>query len=144
MPVSAKIRIFPELQRTLAYARMLEAAGVFVLGVHGRTREQKDNGKTRADWDAIKVGAESSAPSAKQAHKCRIARPRVGTTAGTVQLHSVDARPSPASKSCSVSQNDERALRVSSHSHGTIEMSSIICSLLMTRSRPHECGLMSV
>jgi tRNA-dihydrouridine synthase 1 len=55
VPVSAKIRIFPELQRTLAYARMLEAAGVFVLGVHGRTREQKDANRTRADWDAIRV-----------------------------------------------------------------------------------------
>lgn len=55
VPLTAKIRIFPELERTLAYARMLEAAGVWVLGVHGRTREQKDAGKIRADWDAIKV-----------------------------------------------------------------------------------------
>jgi len=56
VPVTAKIRIFPELERTLAYARMLQAAGVYVLGVHGRTREQKDNTATRANWDAIKVG----------------------------------------------------------------------------------------
>lgn len=55
VPLTAKIRIFPELERTLAYARMLEASGVWVLGVHGRTREQKDAGKIRADWDAIKV-----------------------------------------------------------------------------------------
>ena len=54
-PLTAKIRIFPDLERTVAYARMLEAAGVWVLGVHGRTREQKDAGKVRADWSAIKV-----------------------------------------------------------------------------------------
>ena len=28
---------------------------MYVLGVHGRTREQKDNTSTRANWDAIKV-----------------------------------------------------------------------------------------
>ena len=63
VPVTAKIRIFPELDRTLAYARMLQAAGVYVLGVHGRTREQKDNTATRAYWDAIKVGFRSCSSS---------------------------------------------------------------------------------
>ena len=62
VPVTAKIRIFPELERTLAYARMLQAAGVYVLGVHGRTREQKDNTATRANWDAIKVVLGAAGP----------------------------------------------------------------------------------
>ncbi|GJP50575.1 hypothetical protein CLOM_g9726 [Closterium sp. NIES-68] len=53
-PVSCKIRIFPDLARTIAYARMLEAAGCYLLAVHGRTREQKDGKKVRADWEMIR------------------------------------------------------------------------------------------
>jgi tRNA-dihydrouridine synthase 1 len=56
VPLTAKIRIFPELHRTLAYARMLERCGVQLLAVHGRTRDQKDSRAHKADWDAIKVG----------------------------------------------------------------------------------------
>jgi tRNA-dihydrouridine synthase 1 len=54
-PVSAKIRIFPELSRTLEYAKLIEASGASLVAVHGRTREQKDAAAVRADWDAIKA-----------------------------------------------------------------------------------------
>jgi tRNA-dihydrouridine synthase 1 len=53
--VTCKIRIFPELEKTLEYARMVERSGCCLLAVHGRTREQKDNSGTRADWDAIRA-----------------------------------------------------------------------------------------
>ncbi|KAL2613927.1 hypothetical protein R1flu_025619 [Riccia fluitans] len=59
VPVSCKIRIFPELEDTLAYARMLEAAGCSLLAVHGRTREQKFSQLVRADWDAIRAVKET-------------------------------------------------------------------------------------
>lgn len=55
VPVSCKIRIFPNLEDTLAYARMLEEAGCSLLAVHGRTREQKDSKSVRADWHTIKA-----------------------------------------------------------------------------------------
>ncbi|KAK8966502.1 hypothetical protein KSP40_PGU014403 [Platanthera guangdongensis] len=54
VPVSCKIRIFPDLKDTLAYAKMLEEAGCALLAVHGRTRDEKDGKKFRADWDAIR------------------------------------------------------------------------------------------
>uniref|UniRef100_A0A7C9ALN5 tRNA-dihydrouridine(16/17) synthase [NAD(P)(+)] n=2 Tax=Opuntia streptacantha TaxID=393608 RepID=A0A7C9ALN5_OPUST len=55
VPVSCKIRIFPDLQDTLKYATMLEEAGCSLLAVHGRTRDQKDQRKIRADWTAIRA-----------------------------------------------------------------------------------------
>ena len=53
--MSAKIRIFPDLGDTLAYARMLERAGAHLIAVHGRTRDHKSSKFVRADWDAIRA-----------------------------------------------------------------------------------------
>lgn len=55
VPVSCKIRIFPNLQDTLNYAKMLEDAGCSLLAVHGRTRDEKDGKKIRANWSAIRA-----------------------------------------------------------------------------------------
>ncbi|KAE8721561.1 tRNA-dihydrouridine(16/17) synthase [Hibiscus syriacus] len=55
VPVSCKIRVFPTLEDTLKYAKMLEEAGCSLLAVHGRTRDEKDGKKFRADWNAIRA-----------------------------------------------------------------------------------------
>ncbi len=55
IPVTVKIRIFEDVERTVAYARMIEDAGAYLLAVHGRTREQKWARDVRASWDHIKV-----------------------------------------------------------------------------------------
>ena len=44
-----------EIEKTLAYAKMIERSGCCCLAVHGRTRDQKDLGSIRADWDAIRA-----------------------------------------------------------------------------------------
>ncbi|KAL2522579.1 FMN-linked oxidoreductase superfamily protein [Forsythia ovata] len=55
VPVSCKIRMFPDLQDTINYAKMLEDAGCALLAVHGRTRDEKDGKKFRANWNVIKA-----------------------------------------------------------------------------------------
>ncbi|CAL9736914.1 tRNA-dihydrouridine(16/17) synthase [NAD(P)(+)] [Monosporozyma servazzii] len=54
VPVTAKIRVFPERQKTLDYAKMILDAGAQFLTVHGRLREQKGQKTGLADWSIIK------------------------------------------------------------------------------------------
>lgn len=54
VPVTAKIRVFPERQKTLDYAKMILDAGAQFLTVHGRLREQKGQKTGLADWYIIK------------------------------------------------------------------------------------------
>ncbi|KAM1606537.1 hypothetical protein ACFX1Z_027227 [Malus domestica] len=55
VPVSCKVCIFPNLEDTIKYARMLEDAGCSLLAVHGRTRDEKDQKKVQANWEAIRA-----------------------------------------------------------------------------------------
>jgi tRNA-dihydrouridine synthase 1 len=54
IPVCAKIRVFEDRQKTLAYAKHICSAGVSILSVHGRTRDMKGQWTGLADWDIIR------------------------------------------------------------------------------------------
>lgn len=53
LPLSCKIRLFPDLDKTYQLALKLEELGVEVLTVHGRTKEEKKDKIKEANWVAI-------------------------------------------------------------------------------------------
>jgi tRNA-dihydrouridine synthase 1 len=54
IPVTAKIRIYEDCNKTLEYAKMVLSAGAQFLTVHGRTREMKGQKTGLADWSMIR------------------------------------------------------------------------------------------
>ncbi|XP_076448991.1 tRNA-dihydrouridine(20) synthase [NAD(P)+]-like [Babylonia areolata] len=47
IPVSCKIRVFPEVEETVKLAKLIESTGVVALAVHGRTRDERPQHKNR-------------------------------------------------------------------------------------------------
>eukprot|EP00042_Codosiga_hollandica_P025299 m.111574 g.111574 ORF g.111574 m.111574 type:complete len:321 (+) comp51827_c0_seq1:158-1120(+) len=54
VPVTAKIRVFDDVQKTIAYATMLQESGCQLLTIHGRTREQRGVNQGLANWSTIR------------------------------------------------------------------------------------------
>ena len=50
IPVTAKIRIYDDYEKSLKYAKMVLDAGAQFITVHGRTREMKGQATGLANW----------------------------------------------------------------------------------------------
>lgn len=55
VPISCKIRIFADVNKTVEYAERLKKAGAKLITVHGRTREMKGQQTGLADWTQVKA-----------------------------------------------------------------------------------------
>ena len=58
IPLTVKMRIFDDVERTTRFARMLEAAGASLLTVHGRTRSCTHH-EGKCDWETIRAVKEA-------------------------------------------------------------------------------------
>ncbi|KAJ7184624.1 Dus-domain-containing protein [Mycena filopes] len=59
VPVTAKFRIFPSIEKTVEYAQMLERAGAQILTCHGRLREQRGHNVGLASYAHIRAVKQS-------------------------------------------------------------------------------------
>ncbi|ORZ10657.1 dihydrouridine synthase-domain-containing protein, partial [Lobosporangium transversale] len=59
IPVTAKIRVYPDAEKTVQYAKMVVEAGAQILVVHGRLREMKGHLTGVADWEKIRLVQEA-------------------------------------------------------------------------------------
>lgn len=54
VPITCKIRIFNDFNKTLELCKLIEKSGCSLLTVHGRTKEQNKERIGKCDWDVIK------------------------------------------------------------------------------------------
>ncbi|CUM66315.1 uncharacterized protein PRCAT00003977001 [Priceomyces carsonii] len=54
IPVTAKIRVYDDWEKSLEYAKMVLDAGAQFITIHGRTREMKGQATGLANWEILK------------------------------------------------------------------------------------------
>lgn len=53
-PVTAKIRVYDDWEKSLAYAKMVLSAGAQFITIHGRTRDMKGQATGLANWEVLR------------------------------------------------------------------------------------------
>lgn len=59
VPVTVKIRVFDDIEKSIKYAQMIQDSGAQLLTIHGRIREQRGHNTGLADWNKIRILKES-------------------------------------------------------------------------------------
>ena len=57
IPVTCKIRIFPDIDKTLSLVETIVATGVEAMAVHGRTKDERPNNDVHVDAIQVKFGS---------------------------------------------------------------------------------------
>ncbi|THU94341.1 FMN-linked oxidoreductase [Dendrothele bispora CBS 962.96] len=89
IPVTAKFRVLPTVEKTVEYAKMLERAGAQILTCHGRLKEQRGQASGLADWSKIK--------GVKEARLSQYSSSPTAASSSNLTLKIVFVRPVPTS-----------------------------------------------
>ncbi|KAK6983536.1 tRNA-dihydrouridine(20) synthase [NAD(P)+]-like protein [Biomphalaria glabrata] len=91
VPVTCKIRVLPDIQETVALAKLIESTGVSAIGVHGRTKSERSRDPNRDDYikavsNAVSIPVIANGGSKNISNLSEVESFRLNTEASSVML----------------------------------------------------------